>query len=109
MTYATGFCNAISVLILRREPSPLPVAKPTGFTTVAPRCSVTSPKDAVDLTEVQGCRRAYNQLGFAYQVGRLLNRFAKNGFYRANRISVGSSRVHTCPSLRSGRASDAAS
>ena len=37
MTYATGFCNAISVLILRREPSPLPVAKPTGFTTDAPR------------------------------------------------------------------------
>ena len=33
----TGFCNAISVLILRRETSPLPVAKPTGFTTVAPR------------------------------------------------------------------------
>ena len=35
MTCATGFCNAIRVLILRREPSPLPVAKPTGFTTVA--------------------------------------------------------------------------
>ena len=35
LTNATGFCNAISVLILRREPSPLPVAKPTGFTTVA--------------------------------------------------------------------------
>ena len=32
--------------------------------------------DAVDLAEVQGCRRAHNQLGFAYQVGfvRLLNR-----------------------------------
>ena len=31
--------------------------------------------DAVDLAEVQGCRRAHNQLGFAYQVGfvRLLN------------------------------------
>ena len=31
--------------------------------------------DAVDLVEVQGCRRAHNQLGFAYQVGfvRLLN------------------------------------
>ena len=25
--------------------------------------------DAVDLAEVQGCRRAHNQLGFAYQVG----------------------------------------
>ena len=35
MTCATGFCNAIRVLILRREPSPLPVAEPTGFTTVA--------------------------------------------------------------------------
>ena len=35
--------------------------------------------DAVDLAEVQGCRRAHNQLGFAYQVGfvRLLNRFPK--------------------------------
>ena len=33
--------------------------------------------DAVDLAEVQGCRRAHNQLGFAYQVGfvRLLNRW----------------------------------
>ena len=32
--------------------------------------------DAVDFAEVQGCRRAHNQLGFAYQVGfvRLLNR-----------------------------------
>ena len=32
--------------------------------------------DAVDLAEVQGCRRTHNQLGFAYQVGfvRLLNR-----------------------------------
>ena len=32
--------------------------------------------DAVDLAEVQGCRRAHNQLGFAYQVGfvRLFNR-----------------------------------
>ena len=31
--------------------------------------------DAVDLAEVQGCCRAHNQLGFAYQVGfvRLLN------------------------------------
>ena len=29
MTCATGFCNAIRVLILRREASPLPVAKPT--------------------------------------------------------------------------------
>ena len=31
--------------------------------------------DAVDLAEVQGCPRAHNQLGFAYQVGfvRLLN------------------------------------
>ena len=35
MTCATGFCNAIRVLILPREPSPLPVAEPTGFTTVA--------------------------------------------------------------------------
>ena len=35
MTCATGLCNAIRVLILRREPSPLPVAKPTGFTMVA--------------------------------------------------------------------------
>ena len=35
MTCATGFCNAIRVLILRGEPSPLPVAEPTGFTTVA--------------------------------------------------------------------------
>ena len=34
-TCATGFYNAIRVLILRREPYPLPVAKPTGFTTVA--------------------------------------------------------------------------
>ena len=35
--------------------------------------------DAVDLAEVQGCRRAHNQLGFAYQVGfvRLLNHFPK--------------------------------
>ena len=35
--------------------------------------------DAVDLAEVQGCRRAHNPLGFAYQVGfvRLLNRFPK--------------------------------
>ena len=35
--------------------------------------------DAVDLAEVQGCRRAHNQLSFAYQVGfvRLLNRFPK--------------------------------
>ena len=35
--------------------------------------------DAVDLAEMQGCRRAHNQLGFAYQVGfvRLLNRFPK--------------------------------
>ena len=35
--------------------------------------------DAVDLAEVQGCRRAHNQRGFAYQVGfvRLLNRFPK--------------------------------
>ena len=35
--------------------------------------------DAVDLAEVQSCRRAHNQLGFAYQVGfvRLLNRFPK--------------------------------
>ena len=35
--------------------------------------------DAVDLAEVQGCRRAHNQLGFAYQVGsvRLLNRLPK--------------------------------
>ena len=35
--------------------------------------------DAVDLAEVQGCRRAHNQLGFAYQVGfvLLLNRFPK--------------------------------
>ena len=33
--------------------------------------------DAVDLAEVHRCRRAHNQLGFAYQVGfvRLLNRF----------------------------------
>ena len=29
MTCATGFCNAISILILRREPSPLPVASGT--------------------------------------------------------------------------------
>ena len=28
--------------------------------------------DAVDLAEVQGCRRAHNQLGFAYQVGFVL-------------------------------------
>ena len=34
-TCATGFYNAIRVLIPRREPYPLPVAKPTGFTTVA--------------------------------------------------------------------------
>ena len=34
-TCATGFFNAIRVLILRREPFPLPVAKPTGFTTLA--------------------------------------------------------------------------
>ena len=35
--------------------------------------------DAVDLEEVHRCRRAHNQLGFAYQVGfvRLLNRFPK--------------------------------
>ena len=35
--------------------------------------------NAVNLAEVQGCRRAHNQLGFAYQVGfvRLLNRFPK--------------------------------
>ena len=35
--------------------------------------------DAVDRAEIQGCRRAHNQLGFAYQVGfvRLLNRFPK--------------------------------
>ena len=35
--------------------------------------------DAVDLEEVHRCRRAHNQLGFAYQVGfvRLLNRFLK--------------------------------
>ena len=34
-TCATGFFNAIRVLILRREPSPLPDAIPTGFTTDA--------------------------------------------------------------------------
>ena len=35
--------------------------------------------DAVDLAEVQGCRRVHNQLGFAYQIHfvRLLNRFQK--------------------------------
>ena len=86
MTCATGFCNAISVQILRREPSPLPVAKPTGFTPVAPPMTFSrhylaqrATLDAVDLAEVQGCRRAHNQLGFAYQVGfvRLLNRFPK--------------------------------
>ena len=35
--------------------------------------------DAGDLEEVHRCRRAHNQLGFAYQVGfvRLLNRFPK--------------------------------
>ena len=55
MTCATGFCNAIRVLILRREPSPLPVAEPTGFTTVAltalackiaPICLIPSHNDA---------------------------------------------------------------
>ena len=35
MTCATGFYNAIRVVSLRREPSPLPVAEPTGFTTAA--------------------------------------------------------------------------
>ena len=35
--------------------------------------------DTMDLEEVHRCRRAHNQLGFAYQVGfvRLLNRFPK--------------------------------
>ena len=39
--------------------------------------------DAVDLAEVQDCRRAHNQLGFAYQVGfvRLLNRFPKQELF----------------------------
>ena len=31
MTYATGFCNAISVLILRREPSPFTCRKTDRF------------------------------------------------------------------------------
>ena len=45
--------------------------------------------DAVDLAEVQGCRRAHNQLGFAYQVGfvRLLNRCLTLIYWQAKDIS----------------------
>ena len=63
--------------------------------------------EAVDLAEVQGCRRAHNQLGFAYQVGfvRLLNRFPKQEpsevldellLFTGMQLGVASSRRPTC-------------
>ena len=57
--------------------SPDQIPFPSRYPYLAQRATL----DAVDLAEVQGCRRAHNQLGFAYQVGfvRLLNRFTAWG------------------------------